>query len=61
MRFNELIAGVKSDIAVKIYGENLDILFSKANEAAAMMANVKGAVDIKTEQVVGNATTCSEI
>ena len=53
MRFNELIAGVKSDIAVKIFGENLDVLFSKANEAAALVAKVPGAVDIKVEQIVG--------
>jgi len=53
MRFNELIAGVKSDIAVKIYGENLDVLFSKANAAAALMADVPGATDIRVEQIVG--------
>lgn len=32
MRFNELITGVRSDVAIKIYGEDLDILFAKANE-----------------------------
>jgi len=53
MRFNELIAGVKSDIAVKIYGENLDVLFAHANEAAGIIAGIEGAVDIKVEQVVG--------
>ncbi len=53
MRFNELIAGVKSAIAVKIYGENLDVLFEKGNEAAKIIAGVPGAVDIKVEQIVG--------
>ena len=53
MRFNELIAGVKSDIAVKIYGPDLDMLFKKGNAAAAVMARVPGAVDVKVEQVVG--------
>ena len=53
MRFNELIAGVKRDIAIKIYGEDLNLLFSKANEASAIVARVNGAVDIKVEQVVG--------
>lgn len=53
MRFNELIAGVKSAIAVKIYGENLDILFEKGNDAAKIIAGVPGAVDIKVEQIVG--------
>lgn len=53
MRFNELIAGVKSDIAVKIYGDDLDELFKAANNAAALIATVPGATDIKVEQVVG--------
>lgn len=53
MRFNELIAGVKSDIAVKIYGDDLDALFRKANEAAALIAKVPGTADIKVEQVTG--------
>jgi cobalt-zinc-cadmium resistance protein CzcA len=53
MRFNELIAGVKSDIAIKIFGEDLDKLFIKANEANKLIANIKGLTDIKVEQVVG--------
>lgn len=53
MRFNELIAGVKSDIAVKIYGDDLDELFTTANAAAALIATVPGATDIKVEQVTG--------
>ncbi|MBK7385131.1 MAG: CusA/CzcA family heavy metal efflux RND transporter [Flavobacteriales bacterium] len=53
MRFNELIAGVKSGIAVKIYGDDLGLLFKKGNEVAALIAKVPGAVDVKVEQVVG--------
>ncbi|MFZ1666536.1 MAG: CusA/CzcA family heavy metal efflux RND transporter [Flavobacteriales bacterium] len=53
MRFNELIAGVKSDIAVKIYGDDLEELFRSANAAAALIATVPGATDIKVEQVTG--------
>ncbi|MGB3077769.1 MAG: CusA/CzcA family heavy metal efflux RND transporter, partial [Saprospiraceae bacterium] len=53
MRFNELIAGVKSDIAVKIFGENLDVLFEKGNEVAKIISGIPGAVDIKVEQIVG--------
>lgn len=53
MRFNELIAGVKSDIAIKIYGDNLDILFNKGNEAARLVNGIKGTADIKVEQIVG--------
>ena len=53
MRFNELIAGVKSDIAVKIYGDDLDQLFKSGNEVAALIGTIDGATDIKVEQVVG--------
>ena len=53
MRFNELIAGVKSDIAIKIFGENLDLLFQKGNEVAGLVSSIPGATDIKVEQIVG--------
>ncbi len=53
MRFNELIAGVKSDIAIKIYGENLDMLFTKGNEVKKLLGSVSGATDVKVEQITG--------
>lgn len=53
MRFNELIAGVKSDIAIKIFGSDLNNLFSKANEAAKIISKIDGLTDIKVEQTVG--------
>ena len=53
MRFNELIAGVKSDIAIKIFGSDLENLFNKANEASKMIADIDGLTDIKVEQTVG--------
>jgi len=53
LRFNELMTGVKTDVAVKIYGEDLDELFARANEAADMISGVEGASDIKVEQITG--------
>jgi cobalt-zinc-cadmium resistance protein CzcA len=53
MRFNELMTGVKQDIAVKIYGEDLDLLQTKANEAAGLIRGVTGSADVLVEQVVG--------
>ncbi len=53
MRFNELIAGVRSDIAVKVFGENMDILLSKANEIEPILSNISGASDVRVEQVDG--------
>lgn len=53
MRFNELLTGVKSDLAVKIYGEDLKILQEKGNAAAAIIRNINGAADVRAEQVSG--------
>lgn len=53
MRFNELIAGVKSDIAIKIFGDDLDKLFAKGNEVSKLVSSIKGLTDIKVEQIVG--------
>lgn len=55
LRVNELISGVKSDLAVKIFGTDLDLLKDVADRAAAAMGGVEGAVDIKVEQVAGMA------
>lgn len=53
MRFNELITGVRADLAIKIFGEDLDLLYKKAQEIEALIANVEGAADITVEKVVG--------
>ncbi|MBD2721893.1 CusA/CzcA family heavy metal efflux RND transporter [Hymenobacter armeniacus] len=53
MRFNELISGVKSDVSVKIYGDDLDLLKAKADEAAAIIRPLQGVGDIKVEQIIG--------
>ncbi|SDR78045.1 cobalt-zinc-cadmium resistance protein CzcA [Formosa sp. Hel1_31_208] len=53
MRFNELITGVRADIAIKIFGENLDILSKKGSEIKALIQNVEGAADISVEKIDG--------
>ncbi len=53
MRFNELISGVRSDIAIKIYGDNLDLLNKKANEIKRVISNIEGAADITVEKTAG--------
>nr|WP_293303507.1 CusA/CzcA family heavy metal efflux RND transporter [Allomuricauda sp.] len=53
MRFNELITGVRADIAIKIFGEDLEILAEKANEVRQLIENVEGASDITVEKVEG--------
>jgi len=53
MRFNELISGVRSDLAVKIYGDELDTLVELAEQIEAVVSNVPGAADARTEQATG--------
>lgn len=53
MRFNELIAGVRGDVAVKVYGDDFEQLGETANKIAGVMRSVKGGADIKVEQSSG--------
>ncbi|MBN1651141.1 MAG: CusA/CzcA family heavy metal efflux RND transporter [Bacteroidales bacterium] len=53
MRFNELITGVRADLAIKIFGEDLGILAQKADEIKTLVENVDGASDITIEKVEG--------
>jgi cobalt-zinc-cadmium resistance protein CzcA len=53
MRFSELISGVRSDLAVKIFGDDLNTLRKLAADTQRVLAKVPGAEDVKTEQVSG--------
>ncbi|MGY8677091.1 CusA/CzcA family heavy metal efflux RND transporter [Bradyrhizobium sp. UFLA05-153] len=53
MRFNELIAGVRSDVGVKIFGDDLDILLGIAQQVQSVLRGINGVADLKTEQVAG--------
>ncbi len=53
MRFNELITGVRADIAVKIYGGDLDYINKKASEVKELIAKVSGAEDVILEKTTG--------
>jgi cobalt-zinc-cadmium resistance protein CzcA len=55
LRVNELISGVKSDLAVKVFGPDLEVLKTFADQAAAVLGAVEGAEDVKVEQVSGMA------
>jgi cobalt-zinc-cadmium resistance protein CzcA len=56
MRFNELIAGVRSDLAVKVYGDDIQELVHLAEQIEAIVATIPGAADVRTEQVSGLPT-----
>ena len=53
MRFNELLTGVREDIAVKLFGEDLDILATKAEEMGKIISTVQGVADMKVEATSG--------
>ena len=53
MRFNELIAGVRSDVAVKVYGDDMEVLNETAGDIEAVLQTVPGAADVKVEQTTG--------
>jgi cobalt-zinc-cadmium resistance protein CzcA len=53
MRFNELISGVRSDVAVKIFGDDLDQLLKTGNDIQKVMKTIPGAEDVRVEQVSG--------
>lgn len=53
LRVNELISGIKSDLAVKIFGEDMRLLKAFADEAAAVLRTIEGAEDVSVEQVAG--------
>lgn len=56
MRFNELISGVRSDLAVKLYGDDLEVLLKTAQKIEAAVKKVDGAADVRMEQASGLPT-----
>jgi cobalt-zinc-cadmium resistance protein CzcA len=53
MRFNELIAGVRTDVAVKVFGDDMEILQRTGRRIAEVLQRVPGAADVRLEQVTG--------
>ena len=53
LRFNELITGDKSDIAIRLFGENLDTLYNYGQQIGAISEKIDGVGDVRVEQIVG--------
>jgi cobalt-zinc-cadmium resistance protein CzcA len=53
MRFNELLSGVRADVAVKVFGDDMDTLLALSEEIEQLLATVPGAADVRTEQITG--------
>jgi cobalt-zinc-cadmium resistance protein CzcA len=56
LRFNELISGVRSDVAIKIYGDDIDTLLKTGQQAAAVLQSTAGSRGVKVEQLTGLPT-----
>jgi len=56
MRFNELISGVRADLGVKIFGDDLDQLVITANDVLSIVNTIEGVADARVEQVSGLPT-----
>lgn len=53
LRFNELLAGVRGDVAIKVYGDDFATLLATANQISRVVQDVDGAADVRVEQVAG--------
>jgi len=53
MRINEMVSGVRSDLGIKLFGDDFDILIKKAQEIESVLRSIDGAADVTTEQIAG--------
>ncbi len=53
MRLNEMISGIRSDVAVKLFGDDFDVLVDKAGEIERVLRSIDGSADINVEQITG--------
>ncbi len=53
MRFNELISGIRSDVGIKVFGDDMDMMKETAEQIAASITTIQGAADVEIEQVTG--------
>lgn len=61
MRVNEMIAGIRSDLGVRLFGDDLELLKTKAREIEGVLKKVPGAADVLTEQVTGQPVVQIEV
>ncbi len=53
MRMNEMASGIRTDVAVKLYGDDLDVLGAKGKEIESILSRIPGNADVTTEQITG--------
>src|SRR5262249_37461778 len=60
-RINEMVAGIKADLGIKIFGDDLEVLKEKAEEVMKVVQDVPGAADVGAEQVTGQPLLTVEV
>jgi len=61
MRVNEMIAGIRADIGIKLFGDDLEVLEKKAEEIAALAKTIRGSADVSVEQLTGQPSFRVEV
>jgi cobalt-zinc-cadmium resistance protein CzcA len=61
MRMNEMIAGLRADVGIKLFGDDFGVLRAKANEIRTVVASIPGATDVSVEQLTGQPTLAIEV
>ena len=61
MRMNEMIAGIRADVGIKLFGDDFDILEAKARSIATVVESIRGAADVTIEQITGQPVLRIEI
>ncbi len=61
LRFNELITGIRADIGIKIFGEDLEVLARLSEEVQQVLSNIEGAADVSGEQMIGQPNLVIEV
>ena len=61
MRVNEMVAGIRADVGVKLFGDDLELLQAKASEVRAVLEGIPGAADLYVEQVTGQPVVRVEV
>jgi cobalt-zinc-cadmium resistance protein CzcA len=61
LRMNETISGVRGDLAIKVYGDEMSVMLKYANQIAEVLKNIPGAQDIKVEQATGQPMLTIEV
>ena len=61
MRVNEMIAGIRSDVGIKIFGDDFEVMKAKAKEIENVVKKVSGAADVSVEQVTGQPLVQVEV